>query len=266
MPIGVGTLLSAGASIAGSLASSGAQRDGAAAANAANQQAIAEARKIAQEGYDKNNVTIDRTGTAARGYLQTGYDETKDQFRPIIDAGDRTRDIYANATGLNGEEARGGYVNNLMARPEYQAARDLATRQTQQQYGNKLGSGAFARSLQRRDMEFANKNIDTDLNRMRPLLDQGTQGRGAMAQAATNYGNNQGANEWKIGNATLSNQNKLTDSHINLASASGANNAANATAQGNADANAFSGITNAFGSAFGGGGNNGGTKLSSFFS
>jgi hypothetical protein len=266
MPIGVGSLLGLGSSIIGGLSSSGAQKDGASQANAANQQAISEAKKIAQEGYDKNNTTIGNTGQAARGYLQTGYNETKDQFRPIIETGDQARGVYANATGLNGEEARGSYVNNLMARPEYAAARDLATRQTQQQYGNKLGSGAFARSLQRRDMEFANKNIDTDLNRMRPLLDQGTQGRGAMAQAATNYGNNQGANEWKIGNSLISNQNKLTDSNINLASASGANNAANATAQGNADANAFSGISNAFSSAFGGGGNNGGTKLSSFFS
>jgi hypothetical protein len=261
MPIGVGSIISAGAG----LLSSGAKSDGASAANAANQQAIAEAQKIAQQGYDANKGYINQYGTEARGHLEKGYADTTEQFRPMIDQGDKARDYYGRATGLQGEEARNGYVNDLMARPEYSAARDLATRQTQQMYGNKLGSGAFARSLQKRDMEFANNNIDRDLNRVKPILDTGNQARFQQGNAATNFGNNMAGNSWRVGNAFISNENRLVDANVNLAGARGQSNAANAQAQGNADAQMFSGLGNAFGSAFGGG-SGGGTKLSSFFS
>lgn len=268
MPIGLGTALSLGSTLVGGLLSSNAASNASGQANQANQAAIADARERAGVGYLANQRTIGQAGNQSQGYLDQGYNDTKNLFQPMIDNGNKATGTYMNATGLNGEVARNGYVNNLMGRPEYQAARDLATQQVGQQYSGKLGSGAFARSLQRRDLEYANQGIDRDLARIKPIMDTGNQAQYQQANAATNFGNNSATNTWKTGSSAMSNENAYTDNMMNAALASGASNARTARDQGASDAGLYSGLGNAFASAFGGTGQTGGLNrpLSSLFS
>lgn len=252
MPIGIGTAIGLGSSLLGGLLSSNATSNAAGEANAANQAAISEARARATQGYTTNKGTIAQTGVTAGGYIDQGYGTTKEMFRPLIADGDQARTYYNNAAGINGEPARDQYMQQLMARPEYAAARDLSTRQMQQQYGSKLGSGAFARSLQKKDMEYANTNIDRDLSRVKPIVDTGNQARYQQANAATNWGNNQAQNTWKTGEGFVGNENAFTGHMMNAALASGSSNASQARADGNSQAQLFSGLGNAFGAAFGG--------------
>ena len=256
MPVGIGTIISAGASIFGSIAGSGAQASGASGANAANQKAIEEAKKRAETGYGTNKETITKTGAESQGFLNQGRERAVNAFDPMIKQGDQARTYFGNATGLNGEDARNQYYQTLMNRPEMLGGRQLAMEQTQQQYGSKLGSGAFARSLQDRDRKYAADGIDRDLSRVKPLMDAGNAARGTMGQLEMAHGNNSATNSWKTGGAFINNENKFTDNMMNAALASGASNARNARDQGNAQAGMYSGIANAFGS-FGGGGGGG---------
>lgn len=252
MPIGLGTALSLGSTVVGGLLSSSSSSNAASAANAANQEAIAQAKQRAAEGYATNKSTIQQAGSRSQGYLDNGYSDTRALFQPLMANGDAATKTYMDASGLNGEVARNGYVNTLMGRPEYQAARDLATQQVGQQYSGKLGSGAFARSLQRRDLEYAQQGIDRDLARIKPIMDNGNQARLQQANAATNFGNNSASNTWKTATSDLSNENAFTDNMMNAALASGASNARTARDQGASDAGLYSGLGNAFASAFGG--------------
>lgn len=252
MPLSIGTALGLGANVAGLLFGSDAASQAAADANAANQTAINEAKARAAIGYGQNRATIARTGDAARGYIDRGYDETTKQFAPLITDGDAARTYYNSATGINGEAERKRYLDNLMARPEYAAAREAAMGAMRQQYGNKLGSGAFARALQKRDMEFANTNIDRDLSRVKPVVDAGNQARYQQASAATGFGTNQASNEWKVGNAEVNNENAFSDNMMNAALASGSSNASMARSQGQSDSAFWSSLGAAAGTAFGG--------------
>lgn len=266
MPLTIGTALGLGSTVLGGLLSSSSKDDAAAGANDANQTAINEAKARAAIGYGQNTATIQRTGENARSYIDQGYEDTKAAFKPIIDQGDQARQYYGDATGLNGEGSRDAYIKKLLARPEFAAARELVMKQQQQQFGSKLGSGAFARAMAKKDLEYANTSIDRDLSRIKPVVDAGNQARWQGANAATNYGNNQGANEWKVGTTSIQNENAFTDNMMNAALASGASNASFARSQGDSDAALFSGLGNAFAAAFGGSTGTAKQPFSSIFS
>lgn len=266
MPLSIGTALGLGANVAGLLFGNDAANSAAADANAANQAAINEAKARAAIGYGQNKSTIQRTGDAARGYLDEGYQRTTDRFAPLIADGDKAREYYSNATGINGEDARKRFLEALMNRPEYAAAREASMGAMKQQYGSKLGSGAFARALQKRDMQFANENIDRDLSRVKPIVDTGNQARYQQATADTGFGTNQASNEWKIGNADVNNENAFTDNMMNAALASGSSNASLARSQGQADSSFWGALGSAAGAAFGGSTGVGRQPFSSIFS
>lgn len=266
MPLSIGTALGLGANVAGLLFGNDASSNAASEANAANQAAINEAKVRAAIGYGQNTNTIKRAGGAARGYIDKGFDQTTQQYAPLIADGDRARGYYNNATGVNGEVERRKYIEQLLARPEYAAAREASMGAVKQQFGSKLGSGAFARALQKRDMEFANTNIDRDLSRVKPVVDAGNQARNQQAQAGTVWGSNQASNEWKTGNADINNENAFSDNMMNAALSSGASNASLARSQGQSDSAFWSGIASAAGSAFGGAGGVAKQPFSSIFS
>jgi hypothetical protein len=133
-----------------------------------------------------------------------------------------------------------------MASPTYTAGANAATQATQQQYGNKLGSGAFARALQNNQTQYAQSYVNNNLQQIGGVMNAGNQARGAQGAMDMQNGTNQAGNSYWAGNANISNQNKLTDAFMNAALGSGASNAQNARANGQVDANTWGSVGNAF--------------------
>jgi hypothetical protein len=261
MPSGIGSIISAGTSLLGA----GAQKGGNDSANAANQAAIAEAKAQAQKGFDANTGTIKDTKAESGAAYRDAYGKATGQYTPIIDRGDNAYNQYADLSGLNGTQAQQQSQNNMMASPVYTTGATQATQQTQAQYGNKLGSGAFARALQDNQTRYAQQYTNNQLQQYAPVMQAGNQARGAQAGTDMKYGDNAAGNSYWAGNANISNQNKLTDAFMNAALGSGASNAQNARANGQADAGAFGAVGSAFSSAFGGNKGGGGGGGSSWF-
>jgi hypothetical protein len=206
---------------------------------------------IAQQNATTNKGIIDAAGSASQSYLQGGFQGATNTLQPLVTMGDNALGYYQNATGLNGEAARNAYVQQLMARPEYAAARDRTTQEVQQRYGNKLGSGAFARSLQQRDREYAEQGIDRDLGRVRPLVSDGNRARTAMAGLSVDAGNAFSRNAWNTADRAVDNNNQITNAASGAAVANGLTQANATIAQSNAFQTAAQGIGNAFGQAAG---------------
>jgi len=255
-------LLGAGASLLGNLFASNSASNAASSAAAAQQGAITDALGHAQTGFNANQSTIRNTGGAGSQYLDSGYSGAKDALDPMIQAGGKARDYYANATGVNGEDARSAYMKQLMSRPEYAAANNYAMQGVQQQYGNRLGSGALARSMQTRQTQFAQGAVNNDLKNVEPLVQAGNQAGALQASNAQQLGTNQAANTWKTGNAFVGNQNALTNDYMQGALGRGNVAANQATTQGQLDSNAFSNIGNTVGRLIGG--TNGASAFTAF--
>lgn len=260
--MGIEALIGTGASLLGNLASSNAASNAASQASAAQQAAISEALAQAQKGFDANQGTITGTGAGAGEFLRQGYQGATDALTPVIGAGANARQYYADATGVNGEDARTAYMRRMMDRPEYKTANNYALQQAQQQYGNRLGSGAFARAMQTRQTQFAQGYVNNDLKNVEPLVKSGDQASALQAANAQQYGTNQASNTWKTGNAFISNQNNLTNDYMQGALARGSVAANAATTQGQIDANAFANIGNTVGRLIGG--VNGASSFGSF--
>lgn len=246
------SLLGTGASLLGSLFSSNSASNAASSAASYQRSAIKEALEYAKAGYNANQTTIQNTGNTAQTALNAGYTGAEAALQPTVTAGDTARDYYSTAAGLNGEDARSAYVQKLMARPEYQAANNYASSQVQQQYGNKLGSGALARSLQNRQTQFAQSYINNDMNKVEPLIKSGNEARALQAANAQQQGTNSAQNMWKTGNAFINNQNTLTNDYMQGALGTGNVNANQATTQGQIDSSTFSNIGNTVGRLIGG--------------
>lgn len=250
--MGIESFIGPGIGLLGNLLGSNAASNAASQASAAQQAAIAQALAQAQTGFNANQGTIGNTGTGASGSLNQGYQGATDALQPMRTAGDAARGYYANATGVNGEDARNNYMQQLMARPEYQAANNYAAQGVQQQYGNKLGSGALARAMQTRQTQFAQSYANNDLKNVEPLVKSGDQASALQAANAQQLGTNQASNTWKTGNAFVGNQNALTNDYMQGALARGNVAANQATTQGQIDQNAFSNIGNTVGRVLGG--------------
>lgn len=246
------SLLGAGAGLLGNVFGSNSASNAASTAAAAQQAAIAKALEQAKAGYDANQGTIAGTGRTAQDALNAGFSGATSALDPMATAGDKARGYYETAAGLNGEDARSNYVQQLMARPEYQAANKYATSQVQQQMGNRQGSGALARALQNRQTQFAQSYINNDMTKVEPLMKSGDQARALQAANAQQQGTNSAANTWKTGNAFIGNQNALTNDYMQGALGSGNVSANLATTQGQIDQNAFSNIGNTVGRVLGG--------------
>ena len=258
--MGLETLIPAGLSLLGNIfgASVGANAASGAAntASAAQQAAITQALARAQTGYDANQATI-KTGDAnSTGYLNQGFQGATSALSPLINRGDRASTYIANATGVNGEDARNAYMQQLQARPEYQAANNYAAQGVMQQNGAQQNSGALARAMQTRQTQFAQQYANNDINNVEPLARAGDQASGLQAANAQAYGNNQAQNTWKTANAFTGNENNLTTEYMNGAISRGNVSANNAITNGQIDQNLYSSIGNAFGRTFGGNNNN----------
>jgi len=240
-------LITGGASLLAANKTSGAIQSASDQSQAARERAIA----IAQENAKVNKGLIDAASTESKDYLQGGYTGAQQTLQPLVTMGNRALDYYQTATGLNGEDARSAYVERLMARPEYTAARRQASDAVAQQYGSKLGSGAFARSLQERDRQYAEQGIDRDLNRVRPLVSDGNRARTAMAGLSVDAGNAFARNTWGTADRSMDNNNQVTNAAAGAEVANGLTQANATIAQGNAFASAAQGIGNAFGQAVG---------------
>lgn len=209
-------------------------------------------------------------GYADQGVTAAGRTEQ------YADDGRRAADYYNTAAGLNGEQARDGYVSGLMRRPEFEAARDKALREVRARYGaaGKGGSGALMRATQRTDAENTSNYIDRDINRVRPIMQTGVaandrllgvgvgannilNSQGALADqqiASTkmNLGTSLASNSIGLGNALAGNQDQYTTSVVNANSGAAATTANAALSTGAAWGNAFGGLSRALGS-YGGG-------------
>lgn len=127
---------------------------------------------------------------AAQDNLRAGAQGALGQINPMITEGDAARSRYNQAVGIDGEAARSAYVNDLLKRPEFTAARDRALRSYQDRYGaaGKSGSGAFYRGLQQTDLENATNYINTDLARLSPTVQAGTTARNTAAGIESGLG------------------------------------------------------------------------------
>lgn len=246
------TLIGTGAGLLGNLFGSNSASNAASSAAAAQQAAITKALEQAKAGFTANQGTIAGTGLASQDALNAGYRGAESALQPVAQSGDRARDYYSTAAGLNGEDARSNYVEQLQGRPEYQAANKYATSQVQQQYGNRQGSGALARALQNRQTQFAQSYINNDMKNVEPLMKSGDQARALQAANAQQQGTNSAQNTWKTGNAFINNQNALTNDYMQGSLGSGNVSANLATTQGQIDQNAFSNIGNTVGRLLGG--------------
>lgn len=220
--------------------------------------------QIAQANAETNKGLIDAAGKQSMEFLQGGYQGGQQQLQPLVSMGDQALDYYKTATGLNGEAARSAYVQQLMQRPEYAAARRQASDAVAQQYGGKLGSGAFGRALQDRDRQYAEQGIDRDLNRVRPLVSDGNKARTAMAGLSVDAGNAFARNTWGVSDRGTDNNNQITNAAAGAAVANGLTQANATIAQSNAFNSAAQGIGNAFGQAVGS--NSGQLSLRNLFS
>lgn len=240
-------LITGGASLLAANNTSNAVQSAADQTTAAREKAIA----IAIANAAANKTTVEGAGANARSDLSTGFDRARTELQPLVSMGDDALRYYRGATGLDGEDARSAYIERLMARPEYAAARKASMDQVGQQYGRKLGSGAFARSLQERDRQYAEQGIDRDLSRVRPLVSDGNKARSAMAGLSVDAGNAFARNDWGIADRLTDNNNAITNAAAGAAVANGLTNANATIAQNNAFSSAMSGIGNAFGQALG---------------
>jgi hypothetical protein len=224
---------------------------------------VEQIEKYSDRGYD---AWLRNEGYADQGVTAAGRTEG------YAEDGRRASDYYNTAVGLDGEQARTGYVQGLMERPEYQAARDKAMRAVQARYGaaGKGGSGAMYRALQRTDAENTSNYIDRDLSRVRPVMQTGiaandrlfgvgvganssidNQARLADQQIAStkiNLGTSLASNSIGLGNALAGNQDQYTTSVVNANSGAAATTANAALMSGAAWGNAFGGLSSALGS------------------
>lgn len=168
--------------VGGSLAQSIGGLFGGKSAAKKQQAAIAEARRLANEGYDKADATAANAYGEASGYFQG------DQ-QVGIDARDRIRD----ATGLNGVDAQNSYAQGTYSNPLLQGASKFAMDRvlTQRNALGQARSGATqlaaSRALQEGALGFENNQY----SRLNQLYGVGQNANANLANIAQNRGQTQ---------------------------------------------------------------------------
>jgi hypothetical protein len=150
----------------------------------------------------------------AAALQQARYDQVSALYQPVIETGNKARDTYATATGLNGTDAQAKYYQSFQTDPGWQAAQDYAQRQMNARaaaQGQGLSGNTLA-ALAKQNLTALNDAHNTRLGQIGTLMNAGN-------QAIASYGS--------YSNTATKNQ---TDSLISAgkAEAEGMTNAANA--------------------------------------
>lgn len=216
------------------------------------------ARAATQLG-ERNAGRINEGYGAADTASRTGYDTAQNRLIPYAQGGQRGYETYSNALGLNGEPARQQAFQSFQSDPFLAYARqnsgnevnNIFRRYNAQGMGN---SGASMLAVSRAAGERAQNDVNTWMNRM---MQMGQQGQGIAGQQAgldTNYYG--GVADRAVGRATaLSNNDTQATMAANNARMAGVNNLLNG--MGTLGGMAFRAFAPGGGMMMGGGGGGG---------
>lgn len=219
-------------------------------ANSIAQNNANQSREIVQQAYEQNQGLINSGYDRAQGYVIDGAQGAESELRGYADDGQQAWDRYNQAAGLDGEAQRQRYVDDIMRRPEFEAARSKALREVQARYGaaGKGGSGAFYRGLQRTDLENSQSYIDRDMARLRPTMSQGALASQQIGSMKLNTGTALSSTEIGRTNSLVNNNNNFASSNININSGAASSASQNAQANGQLIGGAFNSLGKALGS------------------
>lgn len=185
----------------------------------------------AQQLGQRNEARINEGYASADTASRTGYDTAQNRLMPYAQAGQRGYEIYANALGLNGDDARRSAFSSFEADPFLGFARqnsgneinNIFRRYNAQGMGN---SGASMLAVSRAAGERAQGDVQNWMNRMMQFGQQGLGVAGQQAGLDTGYYG--GVADRAVGRATaLSDNDAQATMAANNAQMSGVNNLLN---------------------------------------
>lgn len=158
-------------------------------------------------------------GTAA-------YTNAMSRFDPYSETGGKADKMLADATGLNGQPAYQGVVDNFMGDPFRKANEDFAQEELLRHFNSTAGSrgGAALLAGSRASQERGSTDWNNWLDRLTGQKTSGIQVAGAQAGIDTGQGDQQfelgqqkASNEINYGNAMAANRNTLTNNLLGVA-------------------------------------------------
>ncbi len=142
---------------------------------------------------------------------QAGYDQAAHQFDQYNQTGGAANQMYANATGVNGQAAYNGVANNFMTGdPFRQSNEDFANKQLLKTFNARGGAygGNAMLAAARGSLERGSTDWNNWLNRLQGQAGQGFSAAGSTAgllagkgNQAMNYGETQANNDNSFANA-----------------------------------------------------------------
>lgn len=125
--------------------------------------------------YEKAGQIAAAAAKEAAALQQARYDQVSALYQPVIETGNKARDTYATAVGLNGTSAQSAYYNSFQTDPGWQAAQDYAQQQTNAAAtAQGLGlSGNTLAALSKQNLTALNGAYTTRLGELGTLMNAG---------------------------------------------------------------------------------------------
>jgi hypothetical protein len=133
--------------------------------------------------YEEAGKTAAAAARQAAALQQQRYTQVGALYQPIIETGNKARDTYATAVGLNGAAAQAQYTQNFQSDPGWQEAQKYAQQQTAARaaaQGQGLSGNTLA-ALSQYNLNSLNNAYNTRLSNLGTLMNAGN-------QAITSYG------------------------------------------------------------------------------
>ncbi len=179
---------------------------------------------------DVTNAKVKADAALKTGFdaSQAGYTSASDRFNPWAATEGKANEMYANATGVNGQPAYQGAVANFAGDPFRQQNEDFANTQMQKMFNARGGAygGNIMLAGERASQERGSTDWNNWLNRLQGQANPTAVGAQAgydvgKGTNAMDYGQTQAGNEINFGNALATHENDAFKNSIDAVNAAG---------------------------------------------